>query len=341
MEEGNVATEASVQPKRWPLRFRRKHLLLLLLIALIGVSGIWTNYLVKRRPLSSLPGVGELFKTVPPRYLFSLNGALGPLSVAISPSGDRVYVGEGQGERQIRVYDRNGTALTAFAPPDSTPGTRMPMGMAVAKSGRLYVADRLRGAIDMYAPDGSYRGRFAPQTLTSWLPLGVALDDEDTLYVTDTSTGYHRVLVLRQNGALRVAMGKEGEGKGELSFPYAAAVDSQYRIFVADSNNGRVSVFSRDGSALGAFAGGSQDGAVGLPRGIAFDPQGRLHVVDAASHTINVYDMTSNPPQFLFRFGDLGIGDGEFRFPNGLAVDQTGRVYVTDRENHRVHAWSY
>lgn len=341
VREGQMATQADIQQLPPVTRFPKKYLLIVLSCALLGMVVLFASYLVQRRSLAYLPGVGEVLKTVPPRYLSSLTGNLSPLAVAVSPSGDRVYVGESTGERQIRIFDRAGTAVGAFAPPDSEKGKRLPTGIAVANNGRVYVADRLRGAIDMYDPDGAYRGRFVPQTITAWLPVGVTVDGEGSVYVTDTSAGYHRVLVFRQNGSLKLSAGREGEGEGELSFPFAAAVDAKLNLFVSDGNNGRIAVFNRDGVAAGSFAAGTQDGSIGLPRGIAFDPRGRLHVVDTSNHAVYVYDVSANPPQFLYSFGNIGIGDGEFRFPNGLAIDDAGRVYVTDRENHRVHVWSY
>jgi sugar lactone lactonase YvrE len=336
-----VASEAQAQPSPPALRLHKKHALLLMLLLLLGTSLLWANYLLKRRPIGNLPGAGAILKTVPPRYLFSITGTGQPLAVAVSQSDDRIYVGESGGERLIRVFDRAGNPMRAFAPPDSSPGKRMPMGIAVSRTGKVFVADRMRGAIDTYDADGVYLGPFVPEGVGTWLPLGVALDDEDSLYVTDTSTGYHRVLVFRANGSLKLAMGKEGEGNGELSFPYAAAIDGRYNVFVSDSNNGRITVFNRDGTALGAMAAGTEKGSLGLPRGIAFDTQGRLHVADTSTHGVNVYDVTATPPQFLYSFGDIGIGDGEFRFPSGLATDQTGRVYVADRENNRVQVWTY
>lgn len=64
-------------------------------------------------------------------------------------------------------------------------------------------------------------------------------------------------------------------------------------------------------------------------------------MVDAVGHNVNVYDVSGRLPEFLYAFGELGLGDGQFSSPSDIAPDGTGRLYVTDRENSRVQVWSY
>ena len=112
-------------------------------------------------------------------------------------------------------------------------------------------------------------------------------------------------------------------------------VDSAGRIYVSDSNNGRLQVFDAEDNLLYTL------GGLNLPRGMTIDGQGRLNVVDTVGQLVRVYNLDSQPAEMLYELGDLGIGDGEFNYPNDIAADQNDRLYIADRENNRIQVWSY
>ncbi|MEN8172565.1 MAG: hypothetical protein ABFS03_06745, partial [Chloroflexota bacterium] len=113
---------------------RRKRLLLilLLLLLLVGcVGGLFLRYIKDPAPLPDLlPGpIGEVVN-YPPHYLFSFYGLDQPVGVAVSPSGDRVYVSESGGERTIKIFDSAGNLLDDFVPPGTVPPQRSPVYLA-------------------------------------------------------------------------------------------------------------------------------------------------------------------------------------------------------------------
>jgi sugar lactone lactonase YvrE len=129
-----------------------------------------------------------------------------------------------------------------------------------------------------------------------------------------------------------------------FSYPNATVGDALGRLYVADSNNGRLVVFGRTGEQIGVIRRGPGAGDLGMPRGLTIDDQGRLYVVDNTDHSIKVYQTSADPvalPEFLGSFGEPGIGDGMFRFPNAVAADTRGRLYVADWNNDRVQVWTY
>ncbi|MFQ5854383.1 MAG: SMP-30/gluconolactonase/LRE family protein [Anaerolineae bacterium] len=324
---------------RWAATDRRQRIrvavLAGLLLLLINVSSLWVYYARTRKPLPAVlppaPAVARAFK---PHFLFSIYDVEEPVGVAVTPQGDRVYVVESGGERQIHVFDRDGNPLFTFAPPESKPLECAPVYITLDADGKVYVSDRRRHTIDIYTPDGDYQGQVsAPTPDGYWAPLGVSFVGGQ-LYVTDVTKHEHRVMVLTPAGELLMSFGKEGKEPGQFWFPNDVAVDAKGRLYVSDGNNGRLQVFDPDGQFLYELRG------LSLPRGMAIDAD-RLYVVDAVGQGVNVYDISGEVVRELFIFGDFGIEDGRFNFPNDIAVDETGRLYIADRVNNRVQVWSY
>ncbi len=320
----------------------RTHARLLVIVALsVGLAislTLWGYYLTTRHPITKLlPGAQPVVaRLLQPRYLFSINGVSEPVGVAVTANGDRIYVAESGGDRLVRAFDQSGKALFTFAPPDSTAASRSPFYVAVNDSGLVYVVDRRRLTIDTYDSGGNYKGAVASPFAEGWLPLGIRVDGSNLL-VTETTSGLHRVLKLDRQGALTLQFGQEGKGENpqDLWFPNGAVADARGRIYVSDSDNGRVQVFDPGGKLLYSINGFS------LPHGLDLDEYGRLHVVDTVGQEVKVYDVSGDRAALLFSFGTLGDGDGQFNYPNDIAIDGNDRVYVADRANNRVQVWAY
>jgi sugar lactone lactonase YvrE len=97
---------------------------------------------------------------------------------------------------------------------------------------------------------------------------------------------------------------------------------------VADTWNGRVQVFDKEGKTLrrwqGEFFG---------PRGIAVDRDGRVYVADTGNNRIVRFSPAGTKE---LEWGTKGSAPGELYEPGGLAVDAGGRVFVCDNSNGRL-----
>jgi DNA-binding beta-propeller fold protein YncE len=320
--------------KRWKIA------LLLILLLIFGLLLGW--YLFNRKPLTELPGLSQ---AKVPHYEFSMYGTTKPIGVAVTPTGDRIYVTESDGTRLVRVFDRAGKQTGTLKPPTSTGASHLPMYVAIDPATQdVYVSDRLTASIYIYDAKGTYVRTFAPKgkLVGQWAPLGLTFSPGGDLYVTDVegrTPKTHRVLVFGPDGTLLRSLGTPGQ----FNFPNGIAVDSHSDVNVADSNNGRLLIFNAAGKALATINPGIGDGDLGLPRGVAVDESGRLYVVDTADHQVRVYLIGSSTttPKYVASFGTEGQLDGTFEYPNGIATDKRAHIYVTDRENNRVQVWGY
>jgi DNA-binding beta-propeller fold protein YncE len=307
------------------------------LVGLSVVVALGVYYVVKREPVTALPGVQQAAMPIPPRPLFSFAGVSAPVGVSVTPDGQRIYVAEGGGQRLVKVFDREGRSMAEMAPAESQPGTRTPGEMSLDAQGSLYVADRLRAAVDMYSPSLQWTGTFRPQAvegLHGWLPNGVSYGPDGRLYVTDIGHDEHDVLVLTTDGTLVGRLGKSTGLPGGLSYPVQAVADDEGRVYVSDGNAARVLAISPRGTAVIGTTGAE---ALALPRGLAV-ANGRLFVADARANRVVVFAI-GDQPTYLYGFGDSG--SDPLAYPNAVAVDRSGRVYVADWANNRVQVWTY
>jgi DNA-binding beta-propeller fold protein YncE len=339
--EGDVATEAA--PTTMKSRKKKIAALVSLFIALVIVAGLIIWLLLFHKPISELPGlnVAKL-----PHYELSIYGSTKPLGVAVTPTGDRIYVTESDGTRLVRMYDHAGKPMGTLKPPTSTGPSHLPMYVAIDPTTQdVYVSDRQTAAIYIYDANGKFLRTFAPKGNLGgrWAPLGLAFAPDGTFYVTDVrgqDSKNHRIVVFGPNGTLIRSLGKPGQ----LSFPNGIVVDAQGNLEVSDSNNGRLVIFSPAGKMIATISPGVGGGDLGLPRGVAIDDAGRLFVVDTSDHNVKLYKIGNSKaptPIFIGLFGTEGQVDGTFEYPNGAATDTRAHIYITDRENNRVQVWGY
>jgi DNA-binding beta-propeller fold protein YncE len=333
--DGGVAGQAA--PTK--MSKKRKRQVAALLAALVILALLFAWYLLNRKPLSDLPGLSQ---AKVPHYEFSIYGATNPLGVAVSPTGDRIYVTETGGQRLVHVYDRTGKQVGTLKPAGSTGGSHIPDYVAIDPVNQdVYVSDRETAAVYIYNANGTFLRTFAPKgNVGVWAPLGLAFGPDGSLYATDVAGTAQRVLEFGPDGTLVRSMGSANK----LSFPNGIAVDPSGNVEVSDSNNGRLLVFNPAGKVIATIGGGLGAGDLGLPRGVAIDGSGRLFVVDTSDQMVRAYTLGTSKaptPAYIGSFGDEGQADGLFEYPNGIATDTRAHIYVTDQNNNRVQVWGY
>ena len=109
-------------------------------------------------------------------------------------------------------------------------------------------------------------------------------------------------------------------------------------MYVADSFNNRIQVFTAGGKFLRMFGQcGKGSGGLGEPLCIAIDASDMVYFSEGLNRRISVF---TSGGLYVMSSGREGEGPGEFRYPNGLAVDNRGVVYVCDFSNDKVQPLS-
>jgi hypothetical protein len=261
----------------------------------------------------------------------------GPTAVRIADvPGETIFVTVGApwatGLHQVDnpVFDRGGNLFVTYsgsrgqeAPVSifrvTAAGTREPFvsgivnatSMVFGPDGDLYVSSRFEGAVYRVGPDGAHEQVAGDLGVA----CGLAFDDDGWMYVGDRSGTIFRVRDGRATpfatlppsvAAFHLAMSPEGELF--VSGPTLGSYDHVHRI----SRNGEVRTVPTP---------------FGRPQGLAFSPDGKLHVVDALAGASGVYrlDDTDGTPQLVVSGSALvGVAFG----PKGeLVVASNETVY--------------
>ena len=205
-------------------------------------------------------------------------------------------------------------------------GTPHPTGIAVDRSGYIYVADPFNESIKKFSSRGSL--------LTEWGSPGegngrfyglrdLAVDSQGNVYATDTYN--NRIQKFNSNGVYLTKW-----TSSRLYMPLGIAVDRSGNVYVTDGEVSRSLTFSPNGALMAEWGSGA---GLYYPLGIDVDNQGNVYVADTYNNRI--VKLSPNGV-LLANWGREGDGRGEFINPEGVAVDSEGYVYVADTGNLRI-----
>ena len=121
---------------------------------------------------------------------------------------------------------------------------------------------------------------------------------------------------------------------GKFNEPRGMDTDSQGNLYLVDTRNARIQVFTSSGQFLRQWGRlGNLPGQFTWPTDVAFDASDHLYVTDARTHRVQKF---TSQGVWLASWGSQGSADGQFERPGNLATDRHGAVYVADTYNNRI-----
>ncbi|XP_065897985.1 E3 ubiquitin-protein ligase TRIM71-like isoform X2 [Dysidea avara] len=186
-----------------------------------------------------------------------------------------------------------------------------------SKSGRWAVADATNNCVYLYDSEDQFVRKIGSNGHNSGQfdgPRGVAFD-EDHLYVTD----HHRVQKFSADGEYLLQFGRYGSDDGDVKYPYSLTVHNG-KVYVADTDNSRISVFLTDGTFHQTIG----RGQLGDPCDVAVTSNDELLVVDSRHNCLFRLTLDGD---YIDKFSNHG---DEMCDSSSIIIDPNDFILVAD-----------
>lgn len=207
---------------------------------------------------------------------------------------------------------------------DGEAGIIFPYGVTTDSGQRLIVVDSKAQLIHVFDPQRKkYFAVKAPKGETFVSLIGVAVDAENNIYVSDSYTG--KMFAFDREGKFKKRL---GDDEGLFGRPTGIAIDPiAQRIYVVESELGRVDVIDFDGKFQFRFGRrGNGQGEFNHPTQICLRGE-RVYVTDTLNARVQIFDKAG---KFISIVGRRGNGSGDLDKPKGVAIDSEGHIYVVE-----------
>ena len=256
-------------------------------------------------------------------------------------------------------------------------------GIAIGSDGTRYVLDGGDGTVTAIAPNGTLTqladantvipatNATAASTLHAAMPLGIAVDADDDVYVAIPGTNAGTGLIVKIAGGIATVVAGGGSTTPtttpatattlELNGPRGLAIDADGNLYIADTDDavvteldtsGEMSVIAGGGAT--ALAGGASastnipatDAVLSSPMSLAVDADGDLYIADEFGGLVEKVSGSSlsviagGGATALLGSDTATTGimatDAALAWPDGIGVDDSGDVYVADDLNELI-----
>ncbi len=252
-------------------------------------------------------------------------------------STGKIFLAENDNHR-IQVFTSSGTydySIGNGSAGDNPGQFNQPCSVSLDNDDNIYVADSNNHRIQVFKATGAYdysigSGSSGNNPREFNYPSDVAIDSSGKIYVADTYN--HRIQILTASGAFDYSIGKSdctsGTNIREFNKPSGIYVDASGKIYVADTDNHRVQVFTASGDfsySLGTGSLSDDPEVIGKPMDIVVDNNGNIIVAEQQYTRIKVFT-SSGAYSYSFTTSDAY----PFYIPEGMCLDKDGKLLVAE-----------
>lgn len=166
-----------------------------------------------------------------------------PTAIAFAPNGD-VLVADGYDNARVARFTKEGRFVSEWGTRGIGPGQfQTPHGIATGANGRVYVADRENGRIQVFDAAGSFVAEWKGEAIGR--PWALAVGPDGFVYAVDggdqtAARPRAGITKIAPDGRVVARFASFGRGPGELDWGHGIAVGRDGAIFVADLEGKRI-----------------------------------------------------------------------------------------------------
>jgi sugar lactone lactonase YvrE len=295
-------------------------------------------------------------------------GVLSPKGIAADAAGN-LYVADAISDEVLRISSSGAVTTAAgnagaqvYACPAEYVNFKTqlicPEGVAVDRSGNLYVSDTGHGRIARISPQGDASNVVGDGVLGNYwgdggkgadagldVPLGVAVDGAGNVYISDTKNS--RVRKVTPAGVISTVAGTgisgfSGDGgpaiSAQMRGPSGLTLDAAGNLYIADWTDNRIRKVAVDGTITTVAGRGdtnpplgdggkATDASLAGPFGVAVDGNGNLYIADTYYYLIRKVSpagiITTAAGHNFYSSGPIDVG-----FPTSVVSDAAGNLYI-------------
>jgi tripartite motif-containing protein 71 len=165
-------------------------------------------------------------------------------------------------------------------------------------------------------------------------PVGVAVDKQGNLYISERRTSKIKVFDTRNKLAAEIDLG--GIEVSSKVQPGKIAVSRSGNLLVVDQANQQILVFDRDRKLKLKFGKiGDRQGEFRTIEDVAVDRQDRMYVVDSSGFPVQVFDKSGG---YISRIGVRSEVNGLID-PVAITVDRFDQMWIVDSSAHNIRIY--
>ena len=169
-------------------------------------------------------------------------------------------------------------------------------------------------------------------------PLGLTVDSENNIYVTDISLS--RIQKFTSDGEFLSTWGEAGKGDGQFDIPWGIAIDKEGNVYVSEMLNDRIQKFTADGDFITAWSTSlNRLRFISMPQGVTVDNEGNIYVF----HVSQILPFFTLPYHCIQKFDAEGLFTQKWMYWNiamELAIDSEGNLYAPGFIFGEIHKFS-